>query len=522
MSVTFNAATAANVNILRTTNELFQVSQKRVATGKSIFGASDDATRYTMSQTMLSRSKNIDSVNNNISTALKTLESTDVALKQVRKLLGQMVDMATQAYNAGSASAVTAGTFNIQETTVIGGIGAGQRLSITADDGKNFTFTVGTAGTANWGMVANALSAANIGVELKFDTAASTMTLRSTNGATGFTIDGNSAREIVDDLAGLTSAYEGAFNATMFQTGSSAQGSHNGTKEYGMHFGGGGAVRTASSIANTGAATGSSLSFIGSDGLVRTWANGSTTTSVQGIVDGINGMNAGVRAEIVTGGFLQLRRTDGGVMTLVGGDGAQFNNINGTARFNATAGASPVVTGNPVLTGTNNDRRLELGAQFESYKTEITNLINNNVVQAGRNLLRGQGMTIILNEFAANPISVQGVNTTVTGNLGLTSLGANWTTTTAIQTSLGQAQTAQQTIDSIAAGFGTYASFVKDRYEMNREFASDMKSLGDDLVAADVAEESAKLTALQTQQQFAVQAFSAGSQNAQGLLRLLG
>ena len=42
------------------------------------------------------------------------------------------------------------------------------------------------------------------------------------------------------------------------------------------------------------------------------------------------------------------------------------------------------------------------------------------------------------------------------------------------------------------------------------------------LVAADVAEESAKLTALQTQQQFAVQAFSAGTQNAQGLLRLLG
>ncbi len=63
MSVVFNAATAANVNILRTTNELFQVSQKRVATGKSIFSAADDGTRYTMSQTMLSRSRNIDAVN---------------------------------------------------------------------------------------------------------------------------------------------------------------------------------------------------------------------------------------------------------------------------------------------------------------------------------------------------------------------------------------------------------------------------------------------------------------------------
>ncbi|MCA3674218.1 MAG: hypothetical protein INF05_04310, partial [Methylobacterium sp.] len=67
-----------------------------------------------------------------------------------------------------------------------------------------------------------------------------------------------------------------------------------------------------------------------------------------------------------------------------------------------------------------------------------------------------------------------------------------------------------------------YASFIKDRYDINREFSTDMKTLGDDLVAADVAEESAKLTALSTQQQFAVQAFSAGSANSQSLLRLLG
>ena len=40
-------------------------------------------------------------------------------------------------------------------------------------------------------------------------------------------------------------------------------------------------------------------------------------------------------------------------------------------------------------------------------------------------------------------------------------------------------------------------------------------------VAADVSEESAKLSALQTQQQFAVQAFTMGTQNQQGLLRLL-
>ncbi len=369
-------------------------------------------------------------------------------------------------------------------------------------------------------MVANALSAANIGVELKFDTAASTMTLRSVDGKTGFTIGrqllaGNRGR-----LTGLTSPYAGAYAASAFVAGSNSAPTHSNTRPYGLSFGAGGAVRSVGAVANTGVSSGSSISFVGSDGVVRTWSSQAAGPALS-VVDGINGMNAGVRAEFVSGGFLQLRRTDGGVMTIVGGDGS-FNNINGPARFNTVAGASPYVTGNPVLTGSNNDRRIELGAQFEAYKAEITNVINGNVVQAGRNLLQGQGLTVILNEFANNPISIQGVNTTVTGNLGLTGLGSNWTNTTAIQTSLGQAQAAQQRIDTIAAGFGNYSKFVKDRYDINREFSSDMKALGDDLVAADVAEESAKLTALQTQQQFAVQAFSAGSQNAQSLLRLLG
>ncbi|KAF0232205.1 MAG: hypothetical protein FD175_27 [Beijerinckiaceae bacterium] len=63
---------------------------------------------------------------------------------------------------------------------------------------------------------------------------------------------------------------------------------------------------------------------------------------------------------------------------------------------------------------------------------------------------------------------------------------------------------------------------MQDRYDTNKSYGVDLKTAGDELVAADVSEESAKLSALQTQQQFAVQAFSMGTQNAQSLLRLLG
>ncbi|MCZ8184871.1 MAG: flagellin, partial [Beijerinckiaceae bacterium] len=488
----------------------------------------DDATKYTMSETMLSRSSNLNRVNNNISTALKTLESTDLALKQIRNLLQQMNTMASDALNAGSATTVQAtSTANIADTTTINGGTTGHRFSITSDNGKNFTYTVnGTNGATTWGQVAQALNNANIGVTMRFEVngTGSRILLEATDGKTGFTIDGSSSQQVVDDIsAGLTSGYDSTYAASKFVNGTSTPTGFGGSNPMGLRFGTGGALSTASTFAGSSVAAGSSLSFLGADGVARTWST-TTVKNLDTVVAEINAMNAGVKAEFVqsaTGQFrVALRNLQGNAITVLNGTGA-FDSVTGAARFNAASGV-PVVQGNPILGATNNARRLELGTQYEAYKTEITNVINNNVVQAGRNLLLGQGMSVILNEFAANPIAINGINTTVLGNLGLTTVGTTWTTNGNITNSLGQTQTAMSVVDQIQASFGNYSSFIQDRYEINKEFSSNMKTLGDDLVAADVAEESAKLTALQTQQQFAVQAFSAGSANAQSLLRLLG
>lgn len=528
MSVVFNAATAANVSILRTTNELFQVAQKRVATGKKIFSAADEATRFTMSSTMLSRSKNLDSVNANISTALKTLESTEKTLTNMRALLQQMNEMANRALNAGSTPTIaTATTSNIGETTSVSNASTGHRLSITSDSGQNFTYTfAGAAGTTTWGQVAQALNNANIGVTMRFETSGTgnRIVLESTDKVTGFTIDGSSSSQVVANIGtGLTSGYDGSYNASRFVNGTSTPTAIGGSNPYGLRFGTGGMVMTASAFAASSVAAGSSITFLGNDGVARTWAT-TTAKNLDSVVSEINAMNAGVKAEIVqsaTGQYrMSLRNLSGNTMTVLNGTGA-FDSSAGLSRFNATAN-QPVVQGNPILGATNNDIRLKEGANYEAYKTELTSLIANNVTQAGRNLLRGENVSIILNEFSANAITVAGINTSVTGNLSLTTNGATWTSNGNISTAQAEVKAAMTLIDSISSSFGTYASFVKDRYEINRNFSTELKSLGDDLVAADVAEESAKLTALQTQQQFAVQAFSAGSQNAQALLRLLG
>ena len=70
MTILMNDATNANVAILQRTNELFQLTQKRVATGKNVFGAADDATRYKMSETMLGRGRQLSDINNNVSLGL--------------------------------------------------------------------------------------------------------------------------------------------------------------------------------------------------------------------------------------------------------------------------------------------------------------------------------------------------------------------------------------------------------------------------------------------------------------------
>ncbi|MCZ8375295.1 MAG: flagellin, partial [Beijerinckiaceae bacterium] len=470
---------------------------------------------------------NLNRVNNNISTALKTLESTDLALKQIRNLLQQMNTMASDALNAGSATTVQAtSTANIADTTTVNGASTGHRFSITSDNGKNFTYTfTGATNTTTWGQVAQALNNANIGVTMRFEVngTGSRVILEATDGKTGFTLDGRSSQQVVDDLTAINSGYDGTYAASKFANGTASPTGFGGSNPMGLRFGTGGALSTASTFAGSSVAAGSSLSFLGADGVARTWST-TTVKNLDSVVAEINAMNAGVKAEFVQSATGQnriaLRNLSGNAVTVLNGTGA-FDSVTGAARFNAASGV-PVVQGNPILGATNNARRLELGTQYEAYKTEITNVITNNVVQAGRNLLLGQGMSVILNEFAANPIAINGINTTVLGNLGLTTVGTTWTTNGNIQNSLGQTQTAMSVVDQIQAQFGNYSSFIQDRYEINKEFSSNMKTLGDDLVSADVAEESAKLTALQTQQQFAVQAFSAGSANAQSLLRLLG
>lgn len=537
MSVSFNAATRMNISILQSANSQFQVAQKRVASGKSIFGAADDATRYTMSETMFRRASQLDSVNNSISLSVSILSSTDRTLKEMLSLATDALDRAQAAQKAvGTATVATTGATALAAgaNTLVTGAVQGSKFQITSDNGKTATYVFGANPSAvTWGEIANSINAQNIGVKLEFIAGTgttATLKMSATDGATGFRIDGDTDVNVIDDIGTITSGTGEAFNAAnMFATAAAAPGVG---KEGFLIASGGSLTMTGTALTSktTTIAAGSatapqSLTFVGGDGLPRTWT-GTVATSYQSFVDQINAMQAGVKAEFVNGGGnnfrIRLRNTEGGEMKILNGSGVFTSGGTNALRFSNTTGQT-VITGAPGPQNTDTAAISKEGKQFDTNLQDITHLIANNPVESGRNLLQGQSVSVYLSAFGGQPLVINGVAVS-TASLGFTAAagGTNWASNAAsIQTAIDEANAAIKSLTAMQVQFSGSTSYIKTRQASNKDYSDYLNTLGDGLVEADVSEESAKLTALQTQQQFAVQAFSMGTQNSQGLLRLL-
>ena len=524
MTILMNDATNANIAILQRSNELFQLTQKRVSTGKWVFGAADDTTRYKMSETMLGRSRQLIEINNNISLALKTLEATDKTLQNMIGLVESALTLVRRAQSEGAAGlrSVTP-TANISSSSVVTGYTVGaSRFSITSDGGQTFTYNFNVA-NVTWGQIADALNSANIGVMAEFvpSSTAGQENIRfiAVNGK-DFHFDAVTDQAVMDDLAGLVSPTGQTFVPNnLFANGGAAPAA--GETGFTVAYGGGivgnkgGGVTGATAVAG-----GTTLTFRDGGGGTRSLSYGAATTLATVIQD-INNLNSGVRAELVnqTGGAggptqLRLRNIQGGDMQILAGTG-DF----------ATGGALGFVgtqTGYAAPLSSNNALRLAYGQQYDSIITNLNLLVANNPVQNGRNLLIGQNMNVVMDEFAGTPITITGIAITAAGTLTMAQAGASWNNDQNIQTSATQANQGLLNLRNFQAQFATFNSYIKSRYDLNKAYQNDLKTQGDELVAADASEESANLVALQTRQQFAIQALTLGNQNEQALLRLLG
>jgi flagellin len=168
--------------------------------------------------------------------------------------------------------------------------------------------------------------------------------------------------------------------------------------------------------------------------------------------------------------------------------------------------------------------RQAMDEDFESYRDQITSIVNNAVFN-GVNLIDGSltgGISALASSDGVHRITVSGENLTLSG--GVITFGATATISTqssasamitTVETSLNNVNSALARLGSASKKLSIQSTFVQN--------LSDTLTTGiGNLVDADMASESALLTSLQTKQQLGVQALSIANQSPSIVLKLFG
>jgi flagellin len=151
--------------------------------------------------------------------------------------------------------------------------------------------------------------------------------------------------------------------------------------------------------------------------------------------------------------------------------------------------------------------------QFVAGESNLTRLAN--LASA----MRAEGINA--NFSSTGTIIINNVTTVANAGNGLTAItGATATQITGATGAIAVVEGAIDTVGSALAGLGASLRQVEGLQDFTKQlFDSIREGLGS-IVDADLAEESAKLTSLQTKQQLAVQSLSIANQGPQGLLAL--
>ena len=189
--------------------------------------------------------------------------------------------------------------------------------------------------------------------------------------------------------------------------------------------------------------------------------------------------------------------------------------------------------------------RAKLGSQFNELRSQVDNLLEDSSFN-GVNLLKNSTagfqsgsdtLTVRFNERtepkAINQLVISGLSTTdfglivarsvvTTGTAGSTSVWGQTGTAaiSAINFALRAIDSALSTVRQTASTFGSRSSLLEIRRAFTENIVNTLKGGAQDLVNADLNEESANLLSLQTRQQLGTISLSIAQQSEQAVLRL--
>ena len=172
------------------------------------------------------------------------------------------------------------------------------------------------------------------------------------------------------------------------------------------------------------------------------------------------------------------------------------------------------------ISGTfNPDARDSSLSQYNEILEQINQLANDSSYK-GVNLLRKDDLRVIFNEDRSSYIDVQGADASSAG-LGLTAVDkADWSTNGGVDDTITAIEEAINTLRDMATEFGNNYSIVQTRQDFTENLINVLEEGSDNLILADMNEESANMLALQTRQQLGINSLSLASQAAQSVLQL--
>ena len=156
-------------------------------------------------------------------------------------------------------------------------------------------------------------------------------------------------------------------------------------------------------------------------------------------------------------------------------------------------------------------------AQFDVIMGEIEALVADASYQ-GVNLLKGGKLTVTFNETRSNKFTITGKD--IVTEMDIEEATGTWASATEVDAAITKIAEATDFLRSYATELGNNYSIIQTRQDFTEAMIDVLETGSDNLVLADMNEESANYLALQTRQQLAINSLSLASQSAQAILSL--
>jgi len=204
-----------------------------------------------------------------------------------------------------------------------------------------------------------------------------------------------------------------------------------------------------------------------------------------------------------------------------------------------------VATSAKATSAADSTTRNKLSSQFNELRSQVDHLVNDasyngvNLIKSGADTLTvkfsednsaspKRELTITGEASDASALNVMKATTNATAANSATGVGAGWGISTGGSTGhsarldsvISEIDSALSTVRTTAQTFGTNASLLQIRQEFTENLVTTLESGAAQLVNADLNEESANMTSLQTRQSLGAISLSIAQQSEQSILRL--